>query len=444
MSHTCIVKYFSDAVNFVSENIRDYSRRPDVDFTRNKKLPVAKLLPFLVTQGSSSTKNELTEAYDFSEIRPSSQAFIQQRAKLKPEGVEAVFRKFNDSLDELHPKGKYRFVAVDGSTFTFLSSPKYSPSEYVTSQGNSSDGCYSIHVIAAYDLDTDLYTDAVIQPIRHKDEFDAFRTIVDRHPLPKDKTPIVFLADRGFCSYNNMAHVMERGQFFLFRAKDVESKGLLHHIELPDSDCFDIPVKLVLVRRNSKKMILPEGCRRFVGKDQTFDYIEYGSSDCYVLSFRVVRFQLSSGGYECLVTNLPKEEFPSDALKILYHRRWDIETSFRSLKYTIGLTKFHASKADFILQEVWARLISYNFTEAVMRFAAVSQKTENKHLYKINLSSAVFSCRKYLRFALSGRTFDLIALLLRELIPVRNEDRSFPRLQTAHFRRPAYFIYRPS
>lgn len=444
MSHARIVQYFSDAVNFVSENIRNYSRRPDVDFTRNKKLPVSKLLPFLVTEGSSSTRNELTEAYDFSEIRPSSQAFIQQRAKLKPEGVEAVFHKFNASLDELHPKGKYRFVAADGSTLTFLSRPKYSPAEYFTTQGNSSEGCYSVHVIATYDLDTDLYTDGVIQPIRHKDEYGAFRTIVDRHPLPEDGTPLVFLADRGFCSYNNMAHVIERGQFFLFRAKDIESKGLLHHLDLPDSDCFDIHVKLVLVRSNSKNLTLPEGYRRFIGKNQTFDYIEYGSSDCYVLSFRAVRFQLSSGGYECLVTNLPKDEFPPETLKIQYHRRWNIENSFRGLKYTIGLTKFHASKADFILQEIWARLISYNFTEAVIRFAVVNQKKENKHFYKVNFSSAVFVCRKYLRFALSGHPFDLIALLLRELIPVRDEDRSFPRLQTAHFRRPAYFIYRPS
>ena len=32
-------------------------------------------------------------------------------------------------------------------------------------------------------------------------------------------------------------------------------------------------------------------------------------------------------------------------------------------------------------------------------------------------------------------------LLTKELIPIRN-DRQYPRLQTAHFRKPRYFIYR--
>ena len=38
---------------------------------------------------------------------------------------------------------------------------------------------------------------------------------------------------------------------------------------------------------------------------------------------------------------------------------------------------------------------------------------------------------------------DVLDLLARELIPIRL-NRSFPRLSTAHFRRPAYFLYRPS
>lgn len=36
---------------------------------------------------------------------------------------------------------------------------------------------------------------------------------------------------------------------------------------------------------------------------------------------------------------------------------------------------------------------------------------------------------------------DVMALLSRELIPIR-ENRQYNRLQTAHFRKPRYFIYR--
>ena len=37
--------------------------------------------------------------------------------------------------------------------------------------------------------------------------------------------------------------------------------------------------------------------------------------------------------------------------------------------------------------------------------------------------------------------YNVMLLLQKELIPIRNE-RQFPRLRTAHFRKPQYFIYR--
>lgn len=45
--------------------------------------------------------------------------------------------------------------------------------------------------------------------------------------------------------------------------------------------------------------------------------------------------------------------------------RWGIETSFRELKYAIGLTGFHARKPDFIKQEIYARLLLYNYCELI-------------------------------------------------------------------------------
>ncbi|MCO8241010.1 transposase, partial [Streptococcus suis] len=42
-----------------------------------------------------------------------------------------------------------------------------------------------------------------------------------------------------------------------------------------------------------------------------------------------------------------------EKLKDLYAYRWGIETSFRDLKYSIGLTHFHAKKKEGILQEIY-------------------------------------------------------------------------------------------
>lgn len=442
MPYNDILAKLRNAIRFVSDNIQDYVKNPGSDFSQDGKLAPEKLIAFLIGQGSKSTRNELIEAFNANSDHPSASALVQKRAKLLPSALSEVFYLFSKSLDTPSSDSDYRFFAADGSTLTFLSDSRFSSEDYFTTQGNSAKGCYSVHLTAFLELDTNRYTDAVIQPITQKDEYSAFSTIVDRHSLPTN-AHAVFIADRGFCSYNNMAHVIQRGQFFLFRAKDIHSKGLLHHIDFPSDDAFDTSVQLVIVRSQSKKRSLPDGYVRFVGKDTSFDFIKYGSDDHYILPFRVVRFKLPSGDYESLVTNLPADSFPAEKLKELYARRWGIETSFRTLKYTIGLTKFHARKAASIIQEIWARLISFNFTSAVMDCIELPAKNTNKHAYKVSASAAVLACRRFILTLIAGAAFDLLALLKRELIPIRL-DRSFPRLSTAHFRRPAYFLYRPS
>ena len=53
-------------------------------------------------------------------------------------------------------------------------------------------------------------------------------------------------------------------------------------------------------------------------------------------------------------------EFSTEEIKELYALRWGIETSFRELKYAVGLTSFHSKKHEYIIQEIWARLLLYN------------------------------------------------------------------------------------
>lgn len=123
-----------------------------------------------------------------------------------------------------------------------------------------------------------------------------------------------------------------------------------------------------------------------------------------------------------------------------YGYRWNIESSFRKLKYTIGLSNFHSYKPELIKQEIWARLIAYNLTETMINWTFI-EKAERKHTYKVNFSVAAHICRIFLRLATEENPIDVADLLKRELIPVR-KDREYNRLQTAHFRKPRYFIYR--
>ena len=400
MIHQQIKELFFSSVEHIVSDISQYAVHPDSDFKRSKKIPAQKLISFLVSQGSSSTRVEMLDFWGLDSSIPTASALSQQRAKLKPDALEAVFRHFNSTSMELPPASfmdsHYRFLAADGSTCTF----------------------------------------SALRLSHHQ------TTTVDRHDV-LDGIKNVYIGDRGYCSYNNMAHVVEQGQYFLFRTKDIHSKGLVGNFNFPDAESFDIDVSVILVRSHSKKVLADihtEGYIRFVDQAAAFDYIEYGSYDTYELSFRILRFPISTSTYECIVTNLPRDEFPVERIKTLYNARWSIESSFRKLKYTIGLSNFHAYKPEYVKQEIWARLLAYNITETMINYTLL-EKHRTKHEYKVNFTMAAHICRAFLRLTTEKDHYDVMSLLKKELIPIRNE-RQYPRLQTAHFRRPRYFIYR--
>ena len=431
---------FRDAIFYVVSHMTPFLADPDKDFTRRRKLPPETLISFLVSQGASSTGNELDGFFDFHCNAPSPSAINQQRDKLKPQVLEEVFHQLLLSLLKLDPPSPYRFLAADGSSFSFFSTPKLAPDEYFVSGGHSAKGFYSVHLNALYDLNSHTYMDAVIQPVHFKDESKAFCTMVDRLET-LEGTSDIFIADRGYCSYNNMAHVLEKNQFFLFRSKDVNVRGIAGHLPLPKQGSFDLCLDIVIKRSHSRKIKASGDYVTFVGAASAFDFLPYGSLDTYTLPVRVVRFPLDDGSYECIMTNLPADEFTAQDIKRLYFSRWGTETSFRKLKYTIGLGSFHSYKPEFIKQEIWAKLIAYNLTETVINHTVVETRKNTKHSYKVNFTEAAHICRVFFRLHSRKHPADVIPLLSRKPIPVRKE-RSFPRLQTAHFRRPRYFLYR--
>lgn len=140
MSHESIKTALSDAVNQTAANIPFYAVHPDKDFTRIRKISAADLISFLVSYSSSSTRLELLDFFGMVPNAPSASAFNQQRAKLKPDTLEAVFHQFNSSVLAMEKKLDYLFIAADGSTFTFFSKPSFSMPEYFVSEGHSMKG----------------------------------------------------------------------------------------------------------------------------------------------------------------------------------------------------------------------------------------------------------------------------------------------------------------
>lgn len=182
-------------------------------------------------------------------------------------------------------------------------------------------------------------------------------------------------------------------------------------------------MQLILTRKQTKEVKANLKQYKFLSKTSPFDYLDLHDRKFYTLNFRVVRFAISTDSYECIITNLPKEEFSTEEIKKIYAMRWGIETSFRELKYAIGLSCFHSKKVEYIMQEIYARLVRYNYCEIITMNVVIHQK-DTKHVYQMKYTIAIHICRYFLRNDISPP--DVEKLIQKNLLPVR-PGRSDPR-----------------
>ena len=167
-----------------------------------------------------------------------------------------------------------------------------------------------------------------------------------------------------------------------------------------------------------------------------FDYLEKHSSESYPISFRVVRFKLTDETYETIITNLNNLEFPPISLKKIYQMRWGIETSFRELKYTIGLLNFHAKKAEYIMQEIYAKLIMYNLSMIITMNITFQQK-DTKYQYQVNFAEALHICIHFIQCN-NVKPPDVEALIRKNILPIRPNRKDNRKIR---FKSAVSFIY---
>lgn len=383
MSYTSkLKKSLNKCLDNITARRDEFCQNPNSDFTRNRKSDFSSIMKAVLCFGGKSLNKELFEIFGFNPDTLSASAFVQQRSKIKPEAFYQLFIDFINSNQKAQLFHGYRLLAVDGSD---IYTPK-NKNDFDSLSKNQNSTFNLYHLNALYDLLANTYSDAIVQKYCKSNEHKAYVCMVDRC---SSKVPAIFISDRGYESYNNMAHVQENGQKFLTRLKDIKSNGLLRKFDLPDSE-FDISIDLNLTRKQTNPVVF------------------------YTLHLRFVRIQVTEDLFEVLVTNLDEKFFSPSILKQLYSMRWGIETSFRKLKYTVGLSAFHSKKPEHILQEIFARLTLYNFSELVTSHIAIRKK-KRKHIYKINFSVGLFPmpfCEKtHLLFASVFFSYSSLAYL---------------------------------
>lgn len=422
-------------ISSIARNPNLFVNHPGRDFTRNRKISLQNLMEFYICLESGNLQHELLKYFYFRSGTATVSAFHQQRSKLKPEAFLYLLKQFNSHFCQETYHGTYRLIACDGSQFNIPLNEKDTDSYYPPS-GKSKRGFNMLHVVPLYDILNKCYLDVELQPIRRRNEFRAFCSLMDRFGN-HEKTKPIFIADRGFCSYNVFAHAMENHASFLVRAKDVFASRLLGE-DISGRE-FDISLQRIFCRtRSRKKLLHPEwaGLYKFVCPNIDFDYISKENPE-YPMQLRVVRFKISEDIYENIITNLPEEEFPPEEIKKLYSLRWGIELSFRDLKQTIATEQFHCKNRKYIGMEIYARMILYNFCSFITAKVVVSQK-DTRHVYQVNYSMAIKICHEFLG-AYTGSSISVESLIGSFLLPIR-PGRKYGRRK--RLQPPARFAYR--
>ena len=401
----CLLKIIDEMA--LSSDIFNLSGKPA--FCRKSKFNFSTLIQFILSFGCNSLGHEIGEFFEYRKGFPTVSAFVQQRKKLSYTALEHLFYRFNECTFKKPVLYKnYRLLAIDGSDFSL---PYNSQEDNVMGDNHFS----TLHLNALFDVCSKNFLDAIVQKGLRENETGAACELVDRID---EKHPVIIMADRGYENYNLFAHIEEKLFDYVIRVRDSDSSCMVSGLNLPKTEEYDITKRVVLTRHSTGPAAINTKKYKYLSKKSRFDYIENSKSPDYEITIRFVRFLLDDNTYEVLATSLPEEIFSTEDLKEIYHQRWGIETGFRELKYILGLSAFHSKQENSILQEIYARLVMYNFSMLIAQHVKPKEK-DLKYKLQINFTQATKICLNFFRYKGKEPPYDIEATIQRFLLPIR-------------------------
>ena len=416
-----VKKQLNMLISNMEKNVAAFVVDPKRDFVRKSELSFSKTMQFILGMGSQTLGSELMEFYGLDKKSVSVSAIVQRRAKILPFAFQYLFHKFNETFSQTNFFHGYRLYAVDGSDIHIPTNPDDKDTFYRAN--DDAKGYNLMHLNALYDLLNKRYFNAVIQDSRLENENKALIGMIEN--VTHDS---IIIADRNYDSYNNIAHLEAKGLKYVIRIKS--ATGIIKKFNLPDDKEADFTVDILLTRRQTKEVKAHPELYRYLAPSSTFDFLPKDSKDIYPMKFRIIRIKISEKNYETLVTNLWDDEFSAEDIKMIYKIRWGIETSFRELKYHVGLIAFHSKKKDCVIQEIFASLIMYNFSMLITENIVIDDDKHNDYRYKINYAVAIHACIRFFRSSHADPSL-LENLIARNKCPVR-PDRNVVRKTRYH------------
>ena len=211
-------------INKQKQDLTGLVSDPDVNFSRNRKIPYENMILSLLTMEGATLTNELLRQFGCSTTTATSSAFVQQRKKILPAALENLFQEFTSQTARSDNYRGYKLLAIDGSDIQIATNPKDKKSFFQTKEGVKPYNLLHLNVL--YNLLSHTYEDAIVY--KAKEAGDKIKA-----EYGEDTTYLSFLASGG--------------QFFIFDGAgfgDVlyNDMGLAKPAGMPEQTDISLPV----------------------------------------------------------------------------------------------------------------------------------------------------------------------------------------------------------
>lgn len=390
-----------EAIEQLSKLINDYiflldSRVSPSDFSRKRKLTFKSTILFMLNFVKKSLTIELDDFFENFEgvdVTITKSSFTEARLKIVPE----AFVKMNDTIvdglysrDDVKTYRGYRMSAIDGMSLEVNNSEQLR--EAFGSAANQSTSLARALSSCIYDIENDVIITSIITKC-NASERDIAVTLIEQ------------LEKRGF-----------RNDLILFD-RGYPSRDLLLYLESK-------PVKYLMRASSSTFKAVNEACE----PDQTVEIAMNGK----IVKVRVLKFMLSSGEEEILITNLIDEELTIEDFKELYFKRWGIEVKYNILKNRLQIESFTgdneiAVKQDFYAAILLSNLVAFAKSDANEIIAEKHQAKNLKYEHQANTNIIIGKLKNNLILMLLDdnpitrnlKFNKIMSVIIRNTVPIR-------------------------
>jgi len=366
----------------------------------------------------------------------SAAAYCQARARLPVEVLRSLLRCSAESIREAHAAAAgadaalwrgHRTLLLDG-TSTIAPDTPASRRRFKQPTGQKKGCGFPVpKVLGVVDAITGVMLQVLCFPLFTHEAAKLWQL----SPMLRPSDLVV--ADRGLCSFVNLALLHAAGVLALFRMHQKQIVDFRPHRKHRD------PGQRHKKKKGERRRPTSRWVRRLGKHDQLVDWVKPEARPKWMtrkqydalpatLRVREVRYRLPRKGQRTLcvtvvTTLLDPAAYPKEAIAELYSLRWRVETHFGELKTTLRMRRVKCRTPDGVERELIVYCLVYNLVHATTLAAARRQRVDADRVSFID-------ALRWLQTAGAGEA--LPDLIVNPLRPDRHEPRVIKDLQDTY------------